>query len=314
MVTRPINEDGTVAELIGEQIIGNRILVIGDSIMASTATRYTGYMCDELVPLGWSVAVEAEPSRFIDFGNRVLDRRLDPDRGEDFDWDAAVVHLGSNYGDDQERFEAELRLILTRLAPRPTLLFTVTEYEPSYAQANESIRKLAAEFDNVTLLDWEQVSKYPGVLSSDRLHPTDDGRHVLVDMVAEALGPATLGEGECLKSQLTDDSAARGGGSGPASNPSAGSGTTATTVRPTTPTDDALDHGLRRRWDVRRLDDRSGDHAGTEHDDGHHGGAHHRCSHDRSSDDRRAHHRRCDDGSARRPPPRRRWRRQASGG
>jgi hypothetical protein len=234
VVTRPINEDGTVAELIGEQILGNRILVIGDSIMASTATRYTGYMCDELVPLGWSVAVEAEPSRFIDFGNRVLDRRLNPDRGDDFDWDAAVVHLGSNYGDNQERFEAELRLILTRLAPRPTLLFTVTEYEPSYAQANESIRKLAAEFENVTLLDWEQVSKYPGVLSGDGLHPTDDGRHVLVDMVAEALGPATLGEGECLKSQLTDDSAARGGGSGPASNPSAGSGTTATTVRPTT--------------------------------------------------------------------------------
>jgi hypothetical protein len=166
----------------------------------------------------------------------VLDRRLDPTRGEDFDWDAAVVHLGSNYGNDQERFEAELRLILARLAPRPTLLFTVTQYKPSYAQANESIRKLAAEFENVTLLDWEQVSKYPGVLSGDRLHPTDDGRHVLVDMVAEALGPATLGQGECLKSQFTDDSAARRGGSGPASNPSGGGsgGTTATTVRPTT--------------------------------------------------------------------------------
>ena len=217
------------------------MLVIGDSIMASTATRYTGYMCDELVPLGWAVEVEAEPSRFVDFGNIVLNSRLRPERGEDYDWDAAVVHLGSNYSANQERFEAELRLILTRLAPRPTLLFTVTEYKPSYAQANESIRKLAEEFDNVTLLDWEQVSKYPDVLSGDRLHPTDAGRHVLVDMVAEALGPATLGEGECLKSQLTDDSAAnRGGSNGPASNPtgggSSGSGTTATTVRPTTTT------------------------------------------------------------------------------
>ena len=44
------------------------------------------------------------------------------------------------------------------------------------------------------MLDWEQVSKYPGVLSGDRLHPTDEGRHVLVDMVAQTLGPATLGE------------------------------------------------------------------------------------------------------------------------
>ncbi len=238
VLTPPVNSDGSVAELVGEQVTGNRVLVIGDSIMASTATRYSGYMCDELVPLGWSVEVEAEPSRSVDFGNLVLDRRLDPDRGEDYDWDAAVVHLGSNYGSDQERFEEELRTILDRLAPRPTLLFTVTEYKPSYAEANESIRKLAGEFENVTLLDWEQVSKYPGVLSGDRLHPTDEGRHVLVDMVAQTLGPATLGEGECLKSQLTDDSAAgRGGVNGPASNPTgagSGGGTTATTVRPTT--------------------------------------------------------------------------------
>ena len=142
VLTPPVNSDGSVAELIGQQVTGNRVLVIGDSIMASTSTRYTGYMCDELVPLGWSVAVEAEPSRFVDFGNLVLDRRLDPERGEAYDWDAAVVHLGSNYGSDQERFEEELRVILYRLAPRPTLLFTVTEYKPSYAEANESIRKV----------------------------------------------------------------------------------------------------------------------------------------------------------------------------
>ena len=255
VLTTPVNSDGAVAELVGEQVTGNRVLVIGDSIMASTATRYTGYMCDELVPLGWSVEVEAEPSRSVDFGNLVLDRRLDPDRGEDYDWDAAVVHLGSNYGSDQERFEEELRTILYRLAPRPTLLFTVTEYKPSYAEANESIRKLAGEFENVTLLDWEQVSKYPGVLTGDRLHPTDEGRHVLVDMVAQTLGPATLGEGECLKSQLTDDSAAgRGGVNGPASNPTgagSGGGTTASTVRPTTttPPGGGGRHTLRRwRW------------------------------------------------------------------
>ena len=69
-------------------------------------------MCDKLVPLGWAVEVEAEPSRFIDFGNRVLDKVLDPVVGTPDDWDAAVVHLGSNYGRDQQRFEDELRIIL----------------------------------------------------------------------------------------------------------------------------------------------------------------------------------------------------------
>ena len=222
-VTRPVQEDGTAAELVGEKVIDNRLLVIGDSIMASTATRYSGLMCDKLVPLGWAVEVEAEPSRFIDFGNRVLDKVLDPVVGTPDDWDAAVVHLGSNYGRDQQRFEDELRIILYRLAPRPTLLYTVTEYRPAWAEVNETIRKLAGEFPNVDVVDWEQTARYPGVLSGDGLHPTNTGREALVDLTASALGPAALGAGECLKSQFTDDSAVGRGSNTPASKPSGGS-------------------------------------------------------------------------------------------
>ena len=90
MVPRPVNDDGTTADLIGEIVVGNRILIIGDSIIASTSSRDGGQMCDVLVPLGWEVAVEAEPSRFIDFGNRVLDKLLvsNPPPGEE--WNAAV--------------------------------------------------------------------------------------------------------------------------------------------------------------------------------------------------------------------------------
>ena len=222
-VTRPVQEDGTAAELVGDKVIDNRLLVIGDSIMASTATRYSGLMCDKLVPLGWAVEVEAEPSRFIDFGNRVLDKVLDPVVGTPDDWDAAVVHLGSNYGRDQQRFEDELRIILYRLAPRPTLLYTVTEYRPAWAEVNETIRKLAGEFPNVDVVDWEQTARYPGVLSGDGLHPTNTGREVLVDLTASALGPAALGAGACLKSQFTDDSAVGRGSNTPASKPSGGS-------------------------------------------------------------------------------------------
>jgi len=242
-VPPPVLEDGTTAELVGDKVIDNRLLVIGDSIMASTATRYSGLMCDSLVPLGWAVEVEAEPSRFIDFGNRVLDKVLDPVVGTPDDWDAAVVLLGSNYGRDQQRFEDELRVMLTRLAPRPTLLYTVTEYRPAWAEVNQTIRKLAEEFDDVTVVDWEQTARFPGVLSGDGLHPTDTGRQVLVDLTASALGPAALGAGECLKSRFTDDSAVGrsnspaskpSAGSGSAGSGSAGSGAATTVVRPTT--------------------------------------------------------------------------------
>ena len=222
-VTPPVQEDGTTAELVGDKVIDNRLLVIGDSIMASTASRYSGLMCDSLVPLGWAVEVEAEPSRFIDFGNRVLDKVLDPVVGTPDDWDAAVVFLGSNYGRDQQEYEDELRMILGRLEPRPTLLFTVTEYRPAWAEVNQTVHKLAAEFDDVTVVDWEQTARYPGVLSGDGLHPTNTGRQVLVDLTASALGPAALGAGECLKSQFTDDSAV-GRPNSPASKPSGGSG------------------------------------------------------------------------------------------
>jgi hypothetical protein len=214
MVPPPVNGDGTAADLLGENTTGNRVLIIGDSIMASTSSRYGGQMCDALVPLGWEVEVEAEPSRFIEFGNKVLDKVLVDNALPSDDWNAAVVFLGSNYRGDQDAYEMELRQILDRLAPRPTLLFTVTEYRPDYSEVNEVVRKLAAEYDNVTLLDWQAIAETPGVLSGDRLHPTEMGREVLAQAVAGALGPVSLGDGACLDSAFEDDSAINGGTGG----------------------------------------------------------------------------------------------------
>ena len=171
MVRAPLNEDGTTAELIGVVAEGNRVLLIGDSILASTSSRYGGQMCDALVPLGWQVAVEAEPSRFVDFGNRVLDKVLDEDAEPADDWNAAVVFLGSNYGGDEVRYEAELRRILDRLAPRPTLLLTVTEYRSNYVEVNEVVRRLGAEYGNVTVIDWKTMSETPGVLEQRSAAP-----------------------------------------------------------------------------------------------------------------------------------------------
>lgn len=247
MIRPPLNEDGTEAELIGEQVEGNRILLIGDSILAGTSRRYSNNMCNVLVPLGWEVDVEAEPSRFIDFGNRVLDRVLPDDVDPDDDYDAAVVFLGSNYGNDEVVYEAELREILDRLSPRPTLLLTVTEYRPYYSEVNEVVRRLADEYANVTLVDWESVARTPGVLSGDRLHPTNQGRQVLAELIAASLGQVAVGDGECLDASFTDDSQASsdsGLGSSSSSNSSSsssgggsssgGSWSTTTVLAPTT--------------------------------------------------------------------------------
>ena len=79
-----------------------RVLTIGDSVMASTASRYTNDMCRALVPLGWQVEVEAETGRFVEFGTRVLKRRWSAG------WDVVVILLGNNYRELQSGYRSEL--------------------------------------------------------------------------------------------------------------------------------------------------------------------------------------------------------------
>ena len=297
VVRPPVNEDGTEAQLIGETVDGNRILMIGDSILASTASRYGNHMCEAVVPLGWQVAVEAEPSRFVDFGNLVLDKLLVDDAAPEDDWDAAVVFLGSNYGGDQAKYEAELVEILDRLAPRPVVLLTVTEYRPDYVEVNEVVNRLGAERENITVLDWSTISDAPGVLSSDRLHPTDTGRRILAESIAASLGPVD-GEGDCLRSTFRDDSRVGTNSTTVLGRPSTGSSSSGSgdDDHRATYVDDHLsgkrgrwgsdDHGtVDRRHEHRPGDQRHADHDGADHGRSDHGRPNHRCADDRRSDD-----------------------------
>ena len=232
---------------VGERVAGNRLIMIGDSILASTSRRYTGEMCLGLVPLHWAVEVDAEKSRFIDFGSRVLNARLDPDEG--LDWDVAAVFLGTNYGGDIAAYTSELDEILGRLAPRPTLLYTVTEFRPNRADVNEAIRSMLAYYPNVQVIDWATITEAdPTLLGADGYHPSPAGISRLVFETATALGGAATGEGgDCLSSRFTDDSAAtvpNGGGRTPTTTggtrPRATTTTTAvsatTTIPPVGPT------------------------------------------------------------------------------
>jgi hypothetical protein len=185
---------------IGALAAGNRLLVIGDSILAGTASRYSGAMCSALEPLGWKVAVEAEAGQMVGFGRTVLRDRIYEG------WDAAVVFLGTNYGGNPKNYESDLTAIVTSLAPRPTILMTATLFRSSMQQVNEVIRVVASKNSNVTVLDWGTASMQPGLLNKDKVHPTDAGRQILVASVASALGTAPTGPGSCLPSKYTDDS------------------------------------------------------------------------------------------------------------
>lgn len=190
---------------LGTNAAGNRLLVIGDSILSGTASRYGGAMCSALVPLGWRVAVEAEAGQMVGFGRTVLKNRIYEG------WDAGVVFLGTNYGGNQKNYERDLTAIVDALAPRPTLLLTATLNRPTMQQVNETIRTVASKYSNVSVLDWGTTSIQPGLLNRDRVHPTDAGRQVLVASIAAAIGTAPETPGACLPSKYTDDSLVTGG-------------------------------------------------------------------------------------------------------
>ena len=187
---------------VGAKAGGNRVLLIGDSVMASTATRYTNDMCKALVPLGWQAEVEAETGRFVDFGTRVLNRRWSAG------WDVVVILLGNNYMEYQSGYRKELEAIIERVVPNQVVLLTVTEFKKSRRRVNEVIREMAKVHQNVSVVDWATVTADdPSLTGGDRLHLTLPGRKALAGAVANALGAAPNGPGDCMKSVFTDDSA-----------------------------------------------------------------------------------------------------------
>jgi hypothetical protein len=218
--------------VIGESVDGNRVIVIGDSILASTARRYGGNLCEALVPLDWAVEVDAETGRFIEFLDQVLDRRLRPAEG--VDWDAAVIGLGNNFDGDVDGFTEQLDEALDRLTPRPVVLLTLTERRQDQVRLNEMIRSLPATRPEVVVVDWAAISaSEPSMLQADRLHLSEAGRDRLAYEIAAVLGsPPVTTEPECLSTEFDDDSASRG--DGVVTPP--GSGTTTTRPRPTTTT------------------------------------------------------------------------------
>ena len=228
-----------VSLTIGGRVEGNRLIMIGDSILAATSRRYTGEMCLGLVPLHWAVEIDAERGRAIDFAPRVLKARLDPDAG--LDWDVAAVFLGTNYGGDIAEYTRQLDITLEQLAPRPTLLYTVTEFKPDRADVNAAIRSMLAYYPNVQIIDWAGMTDAdPSLLGDDGYHPSPAGISRLVLETARVLGAAPTGQGgDCLSSRFTNDSA---GGATPVARPRAAprptttraAGQTTVPPRPTT--------------------------------------------------------------------------------
>lgn len=183
---------------VGRYVTGNRLLMLGDSILASTAPTFGGPMCSALNQFGWTTEIVAATGRHVEYGEEVLDFR---EAAGDADFDVAAVMLGNNYRGDYDAFTAAYDRLLDRLAPRPTLVYTLTEKHPDHSRINDWLRWRSYFHPNVVVVEWAAptAAEPERLLAGDRLHLSDEGRGRLAMFTAAALGeaPPALGIPTC---------------------------------------------------------------------------------------------------------------------
>jgi hypothetical protein len=187
---------------VGELVTGNRVLMIGDSILASVSKRYGNEVCRTMTPLGWRVEVEAEVSRFIDFGIIVADKMLEQD------WDAVVIFLGTNYNRDANQYFKLMNRLINRFGERPVVVVTVGERNADMVEVNKILRALDETYPNVTIVDWAAATAAdPGLLAEDLIHLSEIGRLSLAMLLTQRFGsaPPGSGKGRCLDQVFVDD-------------------------------------------------------------------------------------------------------------
>jgi hypothetical protein len=82
----------------------------------------------------------------------------------------------------------------------------VTEFKPIIREVNMVIEEELRTRPNLWLVDWREISKGPGILWSDGIHPSTQGNGVLLQEIVEVLGTAPGAEvGACLESEFIDD-------------------------------------------------------------------------------------------------------------
>ena len=207
----PPAPEGPIEAPVGALVSGDRILLVGDSILASAAPSNGGQLCDALELFGWQVEIDALSDRGIDFAAGVLDARMTPDNDQDPDWDVIALSFGSDVdGTDTTaltEFGTELGDLIDRVAPRPVLLYTLVEKgHAGRAAINDLIRAQPGSHPNVLVVEFADAGDDGvAVLDNNGKSLTDDGMKRFSIRTAAAVGDAPGGsDGLCLPSQYQD--------------------------------------------------------------------------------------------------------------
>ena len=210
--TAPPEPEGPLEAPLGEHVDGNRILLVGDSILASAAPRNGGQLCDALELFGWQVEIDAlsDTDSDIGFAAEVLDTRMTPEDEEPDEWDIVGLSFGSDVdGSDADavtEFGNQLGELVDRVAPRPVFVYTLVDDRDGRAAVNDVIRALPETHPNVLVIEFADAGD-DGVdaVNAAGRQLTDDGMKRFSIRSAAAIGEAPGDEeGACLPSQYQD--------------------------------------------------------------------------------------------------------------
>jgi lysophospholipase L1-like esterase len=170
---------------IDPAIADKRLFLLGDSVMASLAPRYTDEGREVLEPLGWQLTLDAEVSRsplgaFLELKKRQRDIP-----------EVVVILIGHNYGGNLPVVTQQFHDIMGQLTQAKKIVFLLNEeFKRSITDVNNVIRSLAAADPRIQLVDWNALSEGPGFRGPDNVHLTPNGAKLLAVIIAQAVGAA----------------------------------------------------------------------------------------------------------------------------
>ena len=149
------------------------VFAVGDSVMLGSARKLSSY----------GITVDAAKNRQVSAGAQVLDYRSKT--GEL--GDNVVIHLGTNGRTTAATFD----LVMKPLSKvKRVIVLTVRVPGSPYSDKNNAIiTALPLVYPNVTVLDWEALSKgRKDWFASDGIHPNALGQDNYVGFILKALG------------------------------------------------------------------------------------------------------------------------------
>lgn len=149
------------------------VFAVGDSVMLGSARKLTSY----------GITVDAAKNRQVSSGAQVLDyRNKTGELGNN-----VVIHLGTNGRTTESTFD----LVMKPLSNvQRVIVLTVRVPGSQYSDKNNAIiTALPLKYPNVTILDWDALSKgRKDWFASDGIHPNALGQDNYVGFILKALG------------------------------------------------------------------------------------------------------------------------------